>query len=76
MIERRAFLKALLAGSAGPFVAARSVAAEPPPETTRIRLPRYPFDVACVAPMWVAEELLRAVPAAPAGGRRRAGLAA
>jgi NitT/TauT family transport system substrate-binding protein len=35
-------------------------AAEPPPETTRIRLSRYPFDVACLAPMWVAEELLRA----------------
>jgi NitT/TauT family transport system substrate-binding protein len=34
--------------------------AEPPPETTRIRLPRYPFDLACVAPVWVAEELLRA----------------
>jgi NitT/TauT family transport system substrate-binding protein len=60
MIERRAFLKAMLAGSAGPLVAAQSFAAEPPPETTRIRLARYPFDVACVAPLWLAEELLRA----------------
>lgn len=34
-------------------------AAEPPPETTRIRLVRFPFDVACVAPVWIAEELLR-----------------
>ncbi len=34
-------------------------AAEAPPETTRIRLVRFPFDVACVAPLWIAEELLR-----------------
>jgi NitT/TauT family transport system substrate-binding protein len=38
----------------------RPVAAEPPPETTTIRLVRYPFDITCVAPQWVAEELLRA----------------
>jgi NitT/TauT family transport system substrate-binding protein len=35
-------------------------AGEPPPETKRIRLPRYPVDVACLSPMWIAEELLRA----------------
>jgi NitT/TauT family transport system substrate-binding protein len=35
-------------------------AAEPPPETKRIRLARFPFDLACLAPMWIAEELLRA----------------
>ena len=35
-------------------------AAEPPPETRRIRLLRFPVDVACVSPMWIAEELLRA----------------
>ena len=35
-------------------------AGEPPPETKRIRLPRYPMDIACVSPMWIAEELLRA----------------
>jgi NitT/TauT family transport system substrate-binding protein len=38
----------------------RPAAAEPPPETTRLRLPRYSVDVACTAPQWVAEELLRA----------------
>jgi NitT/TauT family transport system substrate-binding protein len=60
MIKRRDFVKALVAGSAGVLGHARmGFAADPPPETTRIRLSRYPFDVACVAPMWVAEELLR-----------------
>ena len=34
-------------------------ASEPPPETRRIRLRRYPVDVACVSPIWIAEELLR-----------------
>jgi NitT/TauT family transport system substrate-binding protein len=61
MMKRRAILKALGAGLIGSLIDARSgIAAEPPPETTRIRLNRYPFDVACVAPQWVAEELLRA----------------
>jgi NitT/TauT family transport system substrate-binding protein len=61
MMKRRAILKALGAGLIGGLIDARSgIAAEPPPETTRIRLNRYPFDVACVAPQWVAEELLRA----------------
>lgn len=61
MMKRRAILKALGAGLIGGLIDARSgVGAEPPPETTRIRLNRYPFDVACVAPQWVAEELLRA----------------
>jgi NitT/TauT family transport system substrate-binding protein len=60
-MERRAILRALAGGVIGSVIGARpGVAAEPPPETTRIRLNRYPFDVACVAPMWVAEELLRA----------------
>jgi NitT/TauT family transport system substrate-binding protein len=61
MMERRALLRALSAGIIGSVSGVRpGFAAEPPPETTRIRLSRYPFDVACVAPMWVAEELLRA----------------
>jgi NitT/TauT family transport system substrate-binding protein len=61
MIKRRAFVKALAAAGAGLLGHARTgFAAEPPPETGRIRLSRYSFDVACVAPMWVAEELLRA----------------
>jgi NitT/TauT family transport system substrate-binding protein len=61
MMERRAILRALAAGVVGSVIGARpGFAEEAPPETTRIRLPRFPFDVACVAPMWVAEELLRA----------------
>ena len=61
MMERRTILRALAAGIIGGAIGARpGFAAEPPPETTRIRLSRYPFDVACVAPMWIAEELLRA----------------
>jgi NitT/TauT family transport system substrate-binding protein len=62
VIKRRAFIKKTLAAAgAGLLGHARTgFAAEPPPETTRIRLSRYPFDVACVAPAWVAEELLRA----------------
>ena len=56
---RRDVLRA--AAVAGAIAALPSLAAgEPPPETKRIRLPRYPFDVACLSPMWVAEELLRA----------------
>jgi NitT/TauT family transport system substrate-binding protein len=63
MITRRALVKRALAaaGAAGLFGHARTgLAAEPPPETTRIRLSRFPFDIACLAPLWVAEELLRA----------------
>ena len=58
--DRREFVKgvAALAGSAGllgydPGLAA----AEPPPETTRIRLSQIPG--ICIAPQYVAEELLR-----------------
>jgi len=35
-------------------------AAEPPPETKRIRLLRFPYDVACLSTLWIGEELLRA----------------
>ena len=35
-------------------------AGEAPPETKRIRLTRYPIDIACSSPMWIAEEMLRA----------------
>ena len=49
------------AGAASLAGAAPALAAgEPPPETTRIRIARFPFDLACVAPMWIAQELLRA----------------
>ena len=34
--------------------------AEPPPEITRLTLPKFPFDHACLAPQWIADDLLRA----------------
>ena len=60
MITRREFLRdAALTGAAGALGAVSDVlAAEPPPETKRIRLGKPPS--ACVAPQYVAEELLRA----------------
>jgi NitT/TauT family transport system substrate-binding protein len=57
--SRRNFLGGLtLAGMAG-LLALRPdpVAAEPPPETTKLRLVRTPS--ICQAPQYVAEELLR-----------------
>ena len=58
--SRRRFLGELtLAGTAGPLgLHARRVAAEPPPETTKITLVQTPS--ICLAPQYVAEELLRA----------------
>ncbi|HKQ24760.1 MAG TPA: ABC transporter substrate-binding protein [Burkholderiales bacterium] len=59
--NRREFVKGLaaVAGSAGLFgLDPRQAAAEPLPETTRIRLAQIPG--ICVAPQYVAEELLRA----------------
>ena len=58
--NRREFVKGLaaVAGSAGLFgLDPRQAAAEPPPETTRIRLSQIPG--ICIAPQYVAEELLR-----------------
>jgi NitT/TauT family transport system substrate-binding protein len=56
---RRDILQA--AAVAGAVAAMPTLAAgEPPPETKRIRLLRHPYDVTCISPMWVAEELLRA----------------
>jgi NitT/TauT family transport system substrate-binding protein len=57
---RRAFLGGLsLAGTAGLLsLYSRPVAAEPPPETTRLRVIHDPS--ICVASQFVAEELLRA----------------
>ena len=58
--DRRQFLQA--AGALGLTGAGSEVgAAEPPPETKRIRFLRFPssWGVACVSPMWFADELLR-----------------
>jgi NitT/TauT family transport system substrate-binding protein len=58
---RREILQA--AAVAGAIAALPVLAAgEPPPETKRIRLLKLEpaWNVACVAPMWIAEELLRA----------------
>ncbi len=58
--SRREFLGGLtLAGAAGFFgLHAEQVAAEPPPETTRLRLIKIPST--CVAPQFIGEELLLA----------------
>jgi NitT/TauT family transport system substrate-binding protein len=59
MITRREFLSTLgIAGAAGGLGAPRPAAAEPPPETTRLRLFQLPG--ICIAPQYVAEEFLRA----------------
>ncbi len=57
--HRRALLQALAAAGAVGLGTdfARAAAADPPPETTRIRLPKVPS--ACAAPQYVAETLLR-----------------
>jgi NitT/TauT family transport system substrate-binding protein len=58
-IDRRRFLATLSsAGAAGVICATNSVAEEAPPETTTIRLAKNPS--LCIAPQYVAEELLRA----------------
>ena len=54
--SRRDFLRA--AGAVG-LVGLPPKALSAKPEPARIRLPKFPFDITCVAPMWVAEELLR-----------------
>jgi NitT/TauT family transport system substrate-binding protein len=51
---------ALTAAAAILGVSPKSADAEPPPETTKLMLPRFPFDHACLAPQWIADELLRA----------------
>jgi NitT/TauT family transport system substrate-binding protein len=57
--SRRRFLRGTLAGTAGLLgLSPRSAAAEPPPETTRLRLEWA--GGTCQAPKYVAEELLRA----------------
>src|SRR5688572_183620 len=57
--DRRHFLASLSAAGAAGVVASRgSLADEGPPETTTIRLAYYPNN--CLAPLLVAEDLLRA----------------
>jgi NitT/TauT family transport system substrate-binding protein len=59
MQSRRRFLAtASLAGAAAVVGAPRPLHAEPPPETTTVHLAKIPG--ICVAPQYVAEELLRA----------------
>jgi len=58
LITRREFVGGLAgAGLAGALASRFASAAESPPETTRIRLVRDPS--ICLAPLYVAEELLR-----------------
>ena len=57
--KRRAILRLAGAAGAAGLASLSPKAASAKLETTRVRLPRYPFDVTCVAPMWVAEDLLR-----------------
>ena len=58
-MNRRGFLRvaSVVAAVARVTVASRSGAAEPPAETTRIRIPRIAST--CRSPEWLAEELLR-----------------
>jgi NitT/TauT family transport system substrate-binding protein len=58
--SRRRFMGGLTVAGAAALsgVGARNAVAEPPPETTRIKLPKY--ESICVAPQYVAEELLKA----------------
>jgi NitT/TauT family transport system substrate-binding protein len=64
MQDRRYFLKtgisvaaASLAGAAGLVGVRRTLAEEAPPETTSLRLPRYP--ATCLAPLDILDDLLR-----------------
>jgi NitT/TauT family transport system substrate-binding protein len=56
---RRCFLGRLIWASAAGLLGrhARPVSAEPPPETTKIKL--YKYESICIAPQYVAEEFLR-----------------
>ena len=60
MHSRRRFLAgATIVGAAGLIGSPKSLHAEPPPETTTVRLPKF-FNATCLAPEYAAEELLRA----------------
>lgn len=57
--SRRDFLSTVTLAGTGTLLGLRSdaLAAEPPPETKRIRIPQLPST--CRSPEWIAEELLR-----------------
>lgn len=57
---RRRFVAGLAAGAAGLVAAPRLALAEPPPETTSVRLPRWINGAYCWAGSYLAGELLRA----------------
>lgn len=59
---RREFANVMALGAAAAIlgVSPKLADAEPPPETTKLSLPRYEYDHACIAPQWIAEDLLRA----------------
>ena len=59
-MDRRLLLRGMTAAAAAALVELKStpISAEPPPETTRLRLVRIPS--ICRAPQYVAEELLQA----------------
>lgn len=62
MTTRREFANGMALTAAATILglSAKPARAVPPPEITRLRLARYPYDHACLAPQWVADELLRA----------------
>jgi NitT/TauT family transport system substrate-binding protein len=58
--SRRNFIvKASALGTASLLGLPRPAVAEPPPETTTIRIVNWDAGFVCVAPQWVAQELLR-----------------
>src|SRR5215813_9958824 len=59
---RRRLLTGLSFAGVAPLVAVpRALAADPPPETTSVRIPRFvEAPATCLAPLYAAEEFLRA----------------
>jgi NitT/TauT family transport system substrate-binding protein len=59
-IARREFMTRLTAAASLAMLTPRLAFAEPPPETSTIRL--YQMSGICIAPQYVAEEMLRSCP--------------
>ena len=74
MMRRRAFLGGAVGVGTAAVLGLRAdrAAAEAPPETTRIRLPKYP--ALCTGPQFIAEQLLRAEGFTDTGYVTRSGL--